>query len=353
MYNSIDVPLFITIENDALNNIKKILERANIFINNPVIVTDRGKSYDYALTVGKKLKIKKERFIFVNENTYEEVKRVEKFARGLKSDFIIGIGGGKALDIGKFASFRYGGYFLSIPTLPSHDGIASPVASIMIDGKRMSVGASMPIGIVVDIDVIKNAPKRFIFSGIMDLISNISAINDWELAYRKGYEIKYNGFSKAIAFSAAESVLNYDEKNVYKEEFIKILLNGLVLSGIAMEIAGSSRPASGAEHNFSHAYDLLYPDNTFLHGEKVGAGHLLISFLRDKKEYNKIFSCFNSFGIIEELKNIFNDEEKIFESLKKAKEIRKDRYSFLNEISFDEKVFRNVVKKVKKEIFSF
>ncbi|HAF07368.1 MAG: iron-containing alcohol dehydrogenase family protein [bacterium] len=353
MYNSIDVPLFITIEKEALFNVKRILEKANLFINNPVIVTDKGKSYDYAKIVGKRLKIKKDRYIFVNDNTYEEVKRVERFARSLKSDFIIGIGGGKSLDIGKFASFRYGGYFLSVPTLPSHDGIASPVASIIIDGKRMSVGASMPVGIIVDINVIKNSPKRFIYSGIMDLVSNISAISDWELAYRKGYEIKYNGFSKAIAFSASESVLNYDDKNIYKDEFIKILLNGLVLSGIAMEIAGSSRPASGAEHNFSHAYDLLYPDNQFLHGEKVGVGHLLVSFLRDRNEYKKIFSCFKSFKILEELKNVFQKEDRIFESLKKAKEIRKDRYSFLNEVTFDEKTFRSVVKRVKKDIFSF
>ncbi len=352
MYNTIDIPLFITIESNALHNIKKILQKSNLHMNNPVIVTDAGKSLEYAKMVARMLRIKKSKFIMVSFNTYEEVKRVERFARNLKSDFIIGIGGGKALDIAKFASFRYGGYFLSIPTLPSHDGIASPVASIMIEGKRMSVGASMPLGILIDIDVIKNSPKRFIFSGIMDLISNVSAIEDWILAYQKGYEIRFNGFSKAIALSAAESVLNFNEKNIYNEEFLKILLNGLVLSGIAMEIAGSSRPASGSEHNFSHAFDLLYPDNTFLHGEKVGAGHLIISYLRDKNEYKKILNCFRDFGITVELKKIFEDKDKLLKVFLKAKEIRKDRYSYLNEISLNEKFYKNVIEKVSRDIFS-
>ena len=348
MYNSIDVPLFITIEDNALNKVKLILRRSNIHINNAMIVTDKGISAVFAEVVRKKLNIKKEMVLFVQNNTDEEVKRIEHSARKFKVDFVIGVGGGMALDISKLTSYRYGSYFVSIPTLPSHDGIASPVASINVSGTRMSLNASMPVGIIVDIEVIKKAPVRFIYSGVMDLLSNISAIKDWQLSYEKGYEVRYNGFSRAIAYSSAENILSYDDSNVYSEEFLTVLLNGLVLSGIAMEIAGSSRPASGAEHNFSHAYDFLYPENTLLHGEKVGIGHLLISYFRDKTEYRKIVECYNRYGIMKSFKKMNIDGEKVLKSFEHARTIRKERYSMLNELEIKESAVNKALKEVMK-----
>lgn len=348
MYNSIDVPLFITIEDNALLKVKRILNRSNIYTNNPMIVTDKGVSSTFAEIVRKKLKIKKEMMIFIDQNTDEEVKRVEHLARKFKVDFIIGVGGGKALDISKLTSYRYGSYFISIPTLPSHDGIASPVASINVSGTRMSLNASMPVGIIVDIEVIKKAPLRFIYSGIMDLLSNISAIKDWKLSYEKGFEVRYNGFSRAIAYSSAENILNYDDSNVYSEDFLTVLLNGLVLSGIAMEIAGSSRPASGAEHNFSHAYDYLFPDNNLLHGEKVGIGHLLISYFRDKGEYKKLIECYSRYGIMKSFRKMKLSHEVLFNTFEYARTIRKERYSILNELDISEKNINKAVSDVLK-----
>lgn len=350
MYNSIDVPLFITIEDNALYKVKKILNRSNIYINNPMIVTDRGVSATFADTVRRELKIKKDKVIYVSENTDKEVARVTANARKHKADFVIGIGGGLALDISKLTSYRYGSYFISIPTLPSHDGIASPVASINVAGTRMSLNASMPVGIIVDIEVIKKAPPRFIYSGIMDLMSNLSAIKDWQLAYEKGYEVRYNGFARALAYSSAENMLNFDDSNVYSEDLLRVLLNGLVLSGIAMEIAGSSRPASGAEHNFSHAYDSLYPQNFLLHGEKVGVGHLLISYFRDKGEYKKIIECYRRYGILESFRKVKLDKAKVLNAFEHARTIRKERYSILNEIKLTERQIERAVTEVFKKI---
>lgn len=350
MYNSIDVPLFITIEDDALLKVNKIFRRSNIFINNPMIVTDKGKSSFFAETVRRELKIKKDKVVYVTENTDTEVARVTAYARKLKVDFVIGIGGGLALDISKLTSYRYGSYFISIPTLPSHDGISSPVASINVSGTRMSLNASMPVGIIVDIEVIKKAPVRFIYSGIMDLLSNLSAIKDWQLSYEKGYEVRYNGFARAIAYSSAENILNFDDSDVYSEELLRVLLNGLVLSGIAMEIAGSSRPASGAEHNFSHAYDFLYPQNFLLHGEKVGIGHLLVSYFRDKNEYSKIIECYERYGILESFKKLKLGRENVLNAFEHARTIRKERYSVLNEINMTERQISKAVSEVFKKI---
>ncbi len=346
MYKSIDIPLFIQIEDNALKKIKLILKKANIFINNPIVVTDKGKSSEFAQIIMKELSIRKEMIIYIKENTYEEVKRVEKFARKKKCDFIIGVGGGLALDISKLASFKYGSYFISVPTLPSHDGISSPVASIKVNGKRMSLGASMPMGIIVDLNVIKSVPNRFINSGIMDLLSNHSAIKDWELAYDKGYEVKFNGFAKAIAYSAADSILHYRGTNIKNKEFLHLCINSLVLSGIAMEIAGSSRPASGAEHNFSHAYDSLYPNNKFLHGEKVGIGTLIITKLRNEKDYEILYNVYEKFNLLESLKALNLDLKKITEALLLAKTIRKNRYSLLNEITLNKKRVNKIIKEI-------
>jgi len=346
MHNNIEVPLFIRVMPGALTKFDEILKESNLFMNNALIVTDFGDSSKYAKIVKKELKVKDDMFTYIEHNTYEEVKKVERFARSRKADFIIGVGGGKALDIAKLASFRYGSHFISVPTLSSHDGISSPVASIIIDGKRMSLGASMPSGIIIDVDVIRKSPPKFIYSGIMDLVSNISAIKDWELAYEKGFEIKLNGFSKAIAYSAAESVINYKGSDIYSTEFMNILLNGLVLSGIAMEIAGSSRPASGAEHNFSHAFDMLYPHNRLLHGEKVGIGHLIISYFRDKDEYSSLKDCLTKLGIIDYIKTVIPDNEEIVNAMMTAQKIRRDRYSILNEIKLTRKAVISAVKEI-------
>lgn len=347
MYNSIDIPLFIEIEEKGLTKLKWMLKKANIQINNPVIMTDKGKSVHYARIVAKELDIPKGNIFFVEDNTLQQVEKAEAFAREKKCDFIIGVGGGLALDISKLASYRHGSHFISIPTLPSHDGLSSPVASIRVDSKRMSLGAAMPMGIIVDLDIIQKAPARFIHSGIMDLLSNLSAIKDWELAYNKGYEVTLNGFSNAIAYSAADNVLHYPDNNIYSKEFLHILLNSLVLSGIAMEIAGSSRPASGAEHSFSHAYDYLYPQNNLLHGEKVGIGTLIITYMRSKSDFDSMYNCYKRYGLIDALRERNVDSSRIINAMIAAKKIRKTRYTIL-----DEKIIRKgTIKRIVEEIF--
>lgn len=335
MHNSVDIPLFIEIEENGLGLVNEITRKSNIYINSPLIVTDKGKSSQFAAIVQREMDISDDRVIYALSNDYEEVKRVETFARAHKCDFIIGVGGGMALDISKMAAYKYGGHFISIPTLPSHDGISSPVASIRIDGKRKSIAAGMPMGIIVDLNVMSNVPKRFLHSGIMDIISNFSAIKDWELAYNMGFEMNFNGFANAIAYSVADNVLNYPYDDVYSKEFLHIFINALVLSGIAMEITGSSRPASGAEHNFSHSYDMLYPENTMLHGEKVGIGTLIVSKLRSEDDFAKIKSCFGRYNLIESLKNRGLEKDKIIKAMLGAKSFRPGRYTLLTDMDLD------------------
>ena len=99
MYNNIDIPLFIEIEENGLENISEMLKRSNIYINNALIITDKGKSAEFALIVKEELSISDSMIYYVEDNTYEQVKAVEDFARKSKADVLIGVGGGLALDI--------------------------------------------------------------------------------------------------------------------------------------------------------------------------------------------------------------------------------------------------------------
>lgn len=185
----------------------------------------------------------------------------------------VAIGGGRVIDTVKLAAARTGIDFVSVPTAVSNDGISSPVASLVgRDGARASHAARMPCGIVVDVDAIGSAPARTIRAGVGDLVSNLTACLDWRLADREGYE-RYDAFSAMIAESAARPILDLEE--VASPASHAVVAQGLLLSGLAMAAAGTSRPCSGAEHLISHALDAQLGERAALHGEQVALGCLV------------------------------------------------------------------------------
>jgi glycerol-1-phosphate dehydrogenase [NAD(P)+] len=185
----------------------------------------------------------------------------------------VAVGGGRAIDPVKLAAARTRVDFVSVPTTISNDGISSPVASLVgRDGVRASHAASMPCGIVVDVAAIGSAPPATVRAGVGDLVSNLTACLDWRLADRHGHEA-YDAFSAMIAESAARPVLDLEE--LASEQAHEVLAQGLVLSGLAMAAAGSSRPCSGAEHLISHALDAQLGKRASLHGEQVALGALV------------------------------------------------------------------------------
>lgn len=211
-----------------------------------------GGSVDVATELGKKLR----------SGAYEAV---------------AGIGGGKTIDVTKYAATMAGIPMVAVATNLSHDGIASPVSSLEHEGGKPSIGVTMPIAVVVDIDYVRAAPQRLVRSGIGDAVSNLSAIADWELAGREQGE-PVDGIAVTFARVAAEAILHRTD-SVDSQEFLTSLAEALVLSGMAMSVAGSSRPASGACHEVLHAITELYPE-TSNHGELAGIGALYASFLR-------------------------------------------------------------------------
>ncbi|MCX4562631.1 MULTISPECIES: iron-containing alcohol dehydrogenase family protein [Streptomyces] len=197
-------------------------------------------------------------------------------------DAVVGLGGGKIIDCAKFAAARIGLPLVAVATNLSHDGLCSPVATLDNDAGRGSYGVPNPIAVIIDLDVIREAPVRFVRSGIGDALSNISAVADWELANReKGEAI--DGLAAAMARQAGEAVLRHPG-GVGDDAFLQVLAEGLVLTGISMSVAGDSRPASGACHEINHAFDLLFPKRAASHGEQCGMGAAFAMHLRGARE---------------------------------------------------------------------
>jgi glycerol-1-phosphate dehydrogenase [NAD(P)+] len=197
-------------------------------------------------------------------------------------DAVVGLGGGKIIDCAKFAAARVGLPLVAVPTNLAHDGLCSPVATLDNDAGRGSYGVPNPIAVVIDLDVIREAPVRYVRAGIGDAVSNISAIADWELAHRVTGE-KIDGLAAAIARQAGEAVLRHPG-GIGDTGFLQVLAEALVLSGIAMSVSGDSRPSSGACHEINHAFDLLYPKRAAAHGEQCGLGAAFAMYLRGAHE---------------------------------------------------------------------
>lgn len=224
----------------------------------------------------------------VSDGTIDSAVKLADGIKGKRYDAVVGLGGGKILDVTKYAAARVGLPMVAVATNLSHDGICSPVSTLDNDNGRGSYGVPTPIAMVIDLDVIRAAPARFVRSGIGDAISNISAIADWELSREVTGEA-VDGLAAAMARTAGEAVLRHPG-GVGDDEFLTVLAEGLVLSGIAMSISGDTRPSSGACHEISHAFDLLFPKRAASHGEQVGLGAAFAMHLRGAVEESGLFT---------------------------------------------------------------
>jgi glycerol-1-phosphate dehydrogenase [NAD(P)+] len=218
----------------------------------------------------------------VGGGTLDDAVRLAGEMKAGHYDAVVGLGGGKIIDCAKFAAARVGLPLVAVPTNLAHDGLCSPVATLDNDAGRGSYGVPNPIAVVIDLDVIREAPARFVRSGIGDAISNINAIADWELSNRVTGE-KIDGLAAAMARQAGEAVLRHPG-GIGENDFLQVLAEALVLTGIAMSISGDSRPASGSCHEINHAFDLLYPKRAASHGEQCGLGAAFAMHLRGARE---------------------------------------------------------------------
>ncbi|ADN51738.1 sn-glycerol-1-phosphate dehydrogenase [Vulcanisaeta distributa] len=251
------------------------------------------------------------------------------------TDYIIALGGGRIIDFGKAMAYMMNVPYVSIPTIASHDGIASPYVShvLQLDLNKHGVGKVQrsPIAIIADTSIILEAPRRYLLAGIGELVGKLIAVKDWELAVRvKGEE--FSEYAAALAKDSALIVLrNRDRLKVHNEESVRIVVKALLGCGVAMAIAGSSRPCSGSEHLFSHAIDLLARERGFrpaLHGEQVALGAIMMAYLHGMR-WRRIRSFLQSLNIPVTAKELGLDREIIIEALTIAHNVRPDRFTIL------------------------
>lgn len=266
-------------------------------------------------------------------------------------DAVVGLGGGKIIDCAKFAAARIGLPLVAVATNLSHDGLCSPVATLDNDAGRGSYGVPNPIAVVIDLDVIREAPARFVRSGIGDAISNISAVRDWELGHETRGE-DMDGLAAAMARQAGEAVLRHPG-SVHDDAFLQVLAEGLVLTGISMSVAGDSRPASGACHEINHAFDLLYPKRAASHGEQCGLGAAFATYLRgDEPTAQLMVSVLRRHGLPVLPADIGFDEDEFVKVVSYAPQTRPGRYTILEHLDLSADQIRDKYREYEQAISS-
>jgi glycerol-1-phosphate dehydrogenase [NAD(P)+] len=254
---------------------------------------------------------------------------------GLRSTFfdaVVGIGGGKTLDVAKYAASMVGLPFVAVATNLSNDGLASPVASLESHGRKGSFGVHIPIAVFVDLNMVRSSPIRHTRSGTGDVISNLNAIADWELAARNHGET-IDGLAVTFARTAAEALLNREDA-LNSDAFLTTLAEALFLSGMAMSVAGSSRPCSGGCHEIGHAIDELYPE-AGLHGEVVAVGAMFASYLREDPVLGAMDACLRRHGVPRLPGDLGLTADEFTAAVVEAPSTRPDRYTILEHLSMD------------------
>lgn len=221
-------------------------------------------------------------FVFTDSHLYAEYSYVDRLVESLKvHDAIpVAVGSGTINDLTKLASHLIGRRYMCVATAASMDGYTAFGASITANGAKQTFSCPAPQAVLADIEIIKRAPGPMTASGYADLFAKVTAGADWILADWMGVEdidekawmIVQDGLHDAL--SNPEGALAGDEKAVSQ------LIEGLMLGGFAMQWSKSSRPASGAEHQFSHLWNMehhLHHGEHISHGFQVSIGMLAIT----------------------------------------------------------------------------
>lgn len=260
----------------------------------------------------------------VREASFEQAQ--ELFAAlPLRAQAVIGLGGGKALDTAKYVAFLAGLAFVSVPTSLSNDGFCSPQSSLTLGGTRRSLASRMPFGVVIDTEVTRAAPIELWWSGVGDLVAKITAVRDWKLAFHaRGTPV-----DDFAALLSDATVLQFMARPVRDEEGDRMLGNALLLNGVAMEVCGSSRPASGSEHLISHALDAISAAPR-LHGLQVGVATYLMSRLQGEGT-ELIAGLFGQTGFWEAFAGRPLSRREWLEAVRLAPTLKQDFHTVLSE----------------------
>ena len=286
-------------------DINKIIMGRDVIRRLPEILSDYAKDKIYILcdqntykAAGQKVKETLEGADFQvkcnvlnsgNQILIPDERAVGKMFMELEADtgMIVAVGSGTLNDMAKYMSSRTKIPYTIVCTAPSMDGYASSGAPLMNSGRKISYTATLPYAIAGDTDVMKNAPMRMIHAGYGDIIGKLTCLADWRLSHELTGEYYCETIVKLVQKAIKKVVDHRKGLEERQEEAILYLIEALTLTGVAMGLAGNSRPASGAEHMLSHYWEMeviARGENPELHGIKVGIAAPVIAEVFDEMQ---------------------------------------------------------------------
>ena len=325
--HKIAIPSILEIGKNTISNIGLLISKGNF--NNVSIYFGEGIREILGEKIEDSIKdsgIKIKEISVITDIDFENIAKLA-FQPCNNVDALIAVGGGKVIDAVKYMSFLKKLPFISIPTSTSNDGFSSANASLLLKGRRVSLPAKTPYGIIVDIDVIKGAPEKFIYSGIGDLLSNITALYDWKFEEEMGRG-DMDDFAVMISKKAVNSFVRTEFKTIKDDLFLKELVESLTLNGIAMEIAGDSSPASGAEHLISHALD-QFLDKPELHGIQVGIATYIMANVQEHR-YQRVKAVLSNTGFFTFAATLRMKKTDFKKAIEIAPTIKPNRYTTIH-----------------------
>ena len=323
-------PLVVDVRRGAVQGLHGLLAEGRISAGGKVaVLVGPGQGEELARVLQPTLS--KATLLPVRSASVEQARELAGTVRQSSYDAVVGIGGGRTLDVAKYVATLVALPMVSVATNLAHDGIASPVASLEYEGRKGSYGAHIPLAVFVDLDYVMRAPPQMVRAGVGDVVSNLSALADWRLAADERGEAM-DGLASAFARSAAEAVLSRTD-TIDSLDFLTTLSEALILSGLAMAVAGSSRPCSGGDHEILHAIDQLYP-GVSNHGELAGIGALFCAFLReDEMALRSIDECLRRHQLPRGPADVGLTADQFVAAVELAPGTRPDRFTILEHLA--------------------
>lgn len=327
-YHEFKAPAIIKTGENILSSIDSLLYSAHLFFPKKILVTQKNLWDIYENTLSKSNFAE---VILVNGGTIDEADfLINKLNK--QDVLVLAFGGGSVLDIVKYCASKCDVPYITVPSTLSNDAVYSCVARLSSNGKKRSYGVQPPIGIIVDLSIICKSPRKLLLAGVADIVSNLSALEDWKLAH-KNIEEPINELAYMLSKESVMPLLRYKgEDTVTNYNFLYDLTNSIVTSGLAMIIAGNTRVSSGAEHLISHAIDEYFPDKSTIHGLQVAWAHLIIEkkYRINNSMFVELNDFYESIGLNKVLSECIPWKENEFESLIPYAKMIRNRYTIFN-----------------------
>lgn len=322
---SVPIPAILEIKSGAIEKLGTLLKKHHLL--NVVIIFDDFTYEAFHEIVFSSMQTMEVDSVILQSNMDIQDLIKQAFAMP-RYDVVIAIGGGSIIDYGKYIAFARRIPFISIPTSASNDGFASSNCSIHVNGKKTTVPAKVPYGIIADLAIIQEAPTRFLLAGIGDLMSNITALVDWEYEERHG-ACHVNAFAAMLSKKAVNSFVRTPMTDIKNQILLKELISSATMGGIATAISGNSSPISGSEHLISHALD-KFAKKPQMHGIQVGIATYIIAHVQEHR-VERIKKVFQRTGFFDYVKGLSLQKEEYKEAIIVAPTIKPNRYTFIHD----------------------